>query len=69
VRVIEALGYKYDGKWKAPADFKGTTLLSVEGDALHALLVMRADFAMCRPFCPNARSAAWPAKATSTHRV
>ena len=44
VRVVEALGYKYvGGKWAASSAFKGTTLLSAEGDALHALLVGRAD--------------------------
>ena len=44
VRVVEALGYKYaGGKWTAPANLLGSTLLSAEGDALHALLVSRAD--------------------------
>jgi hypothetical protein len=44
VRVVEALGYNYcSGKWTSPAKLQGVTLLSAEGDALHALLVTRAD--------------------------
>src|SRR5688572_25113112 len=44
VRVVEALGYSYSsGKWTSPAKLRGVTLLSAEGDALHALLVRRAD--------------------------
>jgi hypothetical protein len=44
VRVVEVLSYSYgSGKWTAPANLRGATLLSAEGDALHALLVRRAD--------------------------
>jgi hypothetical protein len=43
VRAMEALGYAFDGiDWNAPAAAPATPQFA-EADALHALLVLRAD--------------------------
>ena len=42
VKALEAMGYTFaDGEWQRPGAF--TASMMPEGDALHALLVQRAD--------------------------
>ena len=44
VRSMEALGYTFDGiEWKGPAVSVSPPSLQYEADAMHALLVLRAD--------------------------
>jgi hypothetical protein len=44
VRAMEALGYSFDGvAWNAPACGAESPSLEDEADAMHALLVLRAD--------------------------
>jgi hypothetical protein len=44
VKIIEALGYSFDGlEWSAPVYGVPLPNLHDEADAMHALLVLRAD--------------------------
>lgn len=44
VRAMKALGYSFDGlKWNAPAGDAALADIVHEADAMHALLVLRAD--------------------------
>ena len=44
VRTLEAMGYAFDaGEWRKPTDANSTPPAPWVGDALHAMLVERAD--------------------------
>jgi hypothetical protein len=44
VRTLEALGYAFDGsQWNAPGRGASSPSAHDDGDAMHALLVLRAD--------------------------
>ena len=44
VRTMEALGYTFDGiEWSAPASGASSPSAHDDADAMHALLVLRAD--------------------------
>ena len=44
VKAMEALGYTFDGfTWSEAASAEGSSALAAEADALHSLLVLRAD--------------------------
>ena len=44
VKQLEALGYRFDGiEWKAPAGVASSPALLGEADAMHTLLILRAD--------------------------
>ena len=44
VRTLEALGYSFDGiAWTAPAGATPSSTIDAEADAMHSLLVLRAD--------------------------
>jgi hypothetical protein len=44
VKAMESLGYAFDGTdWNAPASGGAAARLQDEADAMHALLVLRAD--------------------------
>jgi hypothetical protein len=44
VKSMEALGYAFDGiAWNAPSDGAATCTAQSEADAMHSLLVLRAD--------------------------
>jgi hypothetical protein len=44
VKQLKALGYRFDGiEWKAPPGVAAAPAVLREADALHALLILRAD--------------------------
>jgi hypothetical protein len=44
VRNMEALGYRFDGiEWTGPEPMGPSYIMDEEADAMHALLVLRAD--------------------------
>jgi hypothetical protein len=43
VRKLEQLGYTFAGDWHPPAGVTAATQSSAQADAMHALLVQRAD--------------------------
>jgi hypothetical protein len=44
VKQLEALGYRFDGiEWKAPPGVAEAPMVLREADALHGLLILRAD--------------------------
>ena len=48
VRTLEALGYTFDGiAWAAPAGATPACAMDAEADAMHSLLVLRADKLAC----------------------
>lgn len=44
VKQLEAMGYRFDGReWNASSGIVASTTLLREADAMHALLILRAD--------------------------